>query len=175
MEKVLLAGTLAPSAKNRQPWRFVVTAGEGKNSLLAAMEQGLERERLSPLLPGSAGHLSGAWNTLHIMAEAPVVILVINPLGLPLDRLLTPEERVYELCNTQSAGAAVENMSLAAQELGLGSLWICDTCFAHRELTQWLDGPGELLCALALGYPAESPAPRPRKDLADIVEWRTHP
>ncbi len=72
------------------------------------------------------------------MAEAPVVILTVNPLGLPPDRPLTPEERIFELCNAQSVGAAMENMSLAAQEAGLGSLWICDTYFAYRELMDWL-------------------------------------
>lgn len=173
VEAVLLAGSLAPSAKNRQPWRFVVVSGSDKASLLAAMDRGLERERAAPLLPGSAGFLGGAENTRRIMAEAPVVILTVDPQGLPPDRPLTPEERVRELCNAQSVGAAMENMSLAAYELGLGSLWICDTYFAYRELMDWLDSPGELLCALALGYPGESPAPRPRRELSQLVEWRT--
>ena len=138
VDAVLLAGSLAPSSKNRQPWRFVVVSGSDKASLLAAMDRGLERERAAPLLPGSAGFLGGAENTRRIMAEAPVVILTVNPLGLPPDRPLTPEERIFELCNAQSVGAAMENMSLAAQEAGLGSLWICDTYFAYRELTNWL-------------------------------------
>lgn len=173
VDAVLLAGSLAPSSKNRQPWRFVVVSGKDKTSLLAAMDRGLGRERTAPLLPGSAGFLGGAENTRRIMAEAPVVILTVNPLGLPPDRPLTPEERIFELCNAQSVGAAMENMSLAAQEAGLGSLWICDTYFAYRELMDWLDSPGELLCALALGYPGESPAPRPRRELSQLVEWRT--
>ena len=42
-----------------------------------------------------------------------------------------------------------------------------------QELMDWLDSPGELLCALALGYPGESPAPRPRRELSQLVEWRT--
>ena len=71
---------------------------------------------------------------LAIMRQAPVIIFVVNPLGL---NLLTPqnaENRVFEICNAQSIGAAVENMSLAAVENGLGSLWICDTYFAQQEL-----------------------------------------
>ena len=46
---------------------------------------------------------------------------------------------------------------------------LCD----DLELMDWLDSPGELLCALALGYPGESPAPRPRRELSQLVEWRT--
>mgnify|MGYP002564349117 FL=1 len=42
------------------------------------------------------------------------------------------DERVPEICNAQSIGAAIENMTLTATELGLGSLWICDT-FLHRK------------------------------------------
>ena len=172
LEEILLAGTLAPSSKNRQPWRFIVTAGKAKEQLLEAMDRGLEREGRSPLLPGSAAYLSGAENTRRIMAQASVVILVMDPLGLPLDSSLTPEERVYEICNAQSLGAAVENMSLAAGSLGLGSLWICDTYFAYPELMEWAGGPGELYAALAVGYPAEAPLPRPRKSLEETVEWR---
>lgn len=172
VEEVLLAGSLAPSAKNRQPWRFIVAEGKEKERLLEAMARGLEREGRAPLLPQSADYRSGAENTRRIMAQAPVVVLVMNPLGLPLDRDLDPEERVREICSAQSLGAAMENMSLAAQDLGLGSLWICDTYFAYRELTEWAGGPGELFAAFALGYPGEAPPPRPRKPLGDIVEWR---
>lgn len=63
-------------------------------------------------------------------------------------------------------------MTLAATELGLGSLWICDTYFAHRELNDWLDAGGELLAALAVGYADENPSARPRKSFHDVVEWR---
>lgn len=173
VEAVLRAGTLAPSSKNRQPWEFVVTAGRAKEEMLLAMERGLMRERERPLLPESARYLGGAEYTLQIMARAPVVILVVNPLGLDLRRTLTPEERVYELCNAQSIGACIENMSLASVELGLGSLWICDIYFAYDELCEWL-GPKErtLAAALALGYPGEAPLPRPRKPLETITEWR---
>ena len=101
VEQVLQAGILAPSSKNRQPWRFVV-----------------------------------------------------------------------EICNIQSAGAAIENMTLEACRLGLGSLWICDTFFAYPELCRWLKTDGVLIAALALGHAGESPAARPRTPLRNITEWR---
>jgi len=89
-----------------------------------------------------------------------------------LNKSLTPEERVNEICNTQSIGAAIQNMTLAATELGLGSLWICDAYFAYPELCAWLNCTGELAAALALGYAAEQPAARPRLPLSQITEWR---
>lgn len=172
VEAVLQAGALAPSSKNRQPWRFTVTAGEGKAKALAVMERGLEEEKRHPLLPESAPFLSGAEQTLNIMKQAPAVIFVTNPLGRDPRRALSADERIAELCNAQSLGACMENMALQAEALGLGSLWICDTYFAYDALNEWLGGPGCLAAAMALGYAAGSPLPRPRKPLADWVEWR---
>lgn len=172
LEEILLAGMSAPSSKNRQPWKFVVVSGAAKEDLLQAMRRGLEREKQDPLLPGSARYRSGAEHTLQIMREAPVVILILNVLSQDIHTPLTPEERIYEICNMQSIGAAIENMSLAAVELGLGSLWICDTFFACRELNEWLHTEGDLAAALAVGYAAEDPPARPRKPKEDTIEWR---
>ncbi|WP_195986013.1 nitroreductase family protein [Clostridium sp. D33t1_170424_F3] len=172
VEQILRAGMLAPSSKNRQPWKFIVAAGTAKEEALLAMQEGLLREKAEAILPGSRQHLSGAEYTLQIMRQAPVVIFVVNPLGLDLFRPLTAEERIYEICNAQSVGAAMENMTLEATELGLGSLWICDTYFAYPELCSWLHTGGELLAAMALGVPDEAPPPRPRKQLTELVDWR---
>ena len=117
IEEIIKAGALAPSSKNRQPWHFVVTTGKAKEEALAAMEHGLHREAQQPLLPESAQYIAGAWNTLAIMRQAPVIIFVVNPLGLDLLTPQNAENRVFEICNAQSIGAAVENMSLAAVEL----------------------------------------------------------
>lgn len=172
IEQIIQAGRLAPSSKNRQPWHFIITTGNAKDESLSAMKQGLEREKNAPLLPESAQYLSGAEHTLRIMQEAPVIIYIVNPLGLELQRALTAEERIYEICNAQSVGAAIENMTLAATEQGLGSLWICDIYFAYEELTDWLNIDGKLLAALAVGYANEAPPARPRKDISDLAEWR---
>ncbi len=172
IEEIIKAGLLAPSSKNRQPWKFIVVSGESKAAMLEAMKNGLERERIEPLLPSCAKYLSGAEHTIDIMRQAPVVIFIVNTLGLDVNCSLTAEERIYEICNAQSIGAAMENMSLAATELGLGSLWICDTYFAHKELCDWLHTDGELFAAMTIGYADESPYPRSRKPINDVVEWR---
>lgn len=173
VETVLRAGMAAPSSKNRQPWKFIVTAGKGREELLAAFQKGLEREkRGEALLPGCTQFVSGAEYTLRIMAQAPVVILVVNPLGLGMGRPVTPEDRICEICNAQSVGAALENMFLTATDLGLGSLWICDTYFAYQELTAFAGGEGDVIAAFALGFADEQPGPRPRKFFDDVVEWR---
>lgn len=172
IEEILRAGMQAPSAKNRQPWRFIVATGRAKTEALDAMEKGLEREKTAPLLPESAEHLQGAWQSLEIMRQAPVIIFVVNVLGVEIGKNLTVDQRVSEICNAQSIGAAMENMSLAAGEQGLGSLWICNTFFAQRELGNWLHVEGELYAAMAVGYAEGNFLAGTRKRMRDVVEWR---
>ena len=156
VEAILQAGMLAPSSKNRQPWRFIVVSGEAKAEMLAGKEQGFAQGKETPMLPSVAPYLESA-NTEDGSLHQP----------------LTLEERVSEICNTQSIGAAIENMTLTATELGLGSLWICDTFFAYDALLRWLGGKGQLTAALAVGYAAESPVTRPRKSFSELVQWRS--
>lgn len=171
VEEILKAGILAPSSKNRQPWKFIVAEGTARTEACNAMEKGLEREKTNPLLPGSAEYLQGAWQSLAIMRQAPVIIFVINMLGVPMGKTPTLEERISEICNVQSIGAAMENMSLAAGAQSLGTLWICNTFFAWRELEKWLDAGGVLCAAMAVEYAGETPPARPRKALEEVVRW----
>ena len=172
LEEIVQAGILAPSSKNRQPWKFIVTVGSAKDDILAAMSKGLEREKENPFLPKSSQYLGSAEYTLKIMRQAPVIIFIVNSLGIDIRSSINYEDRVTEICNVQSIGAAIENMALTATELGLGSLWICDTFFAQKELSDWLKVEGELIAAMAIGYADEIPSARPRKSMDDVVEWR---
>ena len=60
---------------------------------------------------------------------------------------------------------------LAAYELGVGSLWICDVFYAYDELTAWLGETHQMIAAVSLGYPDESPGPRPRKPVSEVTTW----
>ncbi len=152
IEEILQSGILAPSSKNRQPWKFIIVSGTSKNDMLAVMNKGLKREQECPLLPQSIRYLNGAENTLKIMDQAPVIIFIVNSLGIDIHSSLDSEERIYEICNAQSIGVAIENMTLTATELGLGSLWICDTYFAYDELREWLNVNGEIFGAYTSLY-----------------------
>ena len=63
-------------------------------------------------------------------------------------------------------------MLLRATQLGLGTLWIANTCFSYLELVEAIGEPGQLVGAVAIGYPAEQPAQRPRKRMEEILEYR---
>lgn len=172
IEELLDAARNAPSAKNRQPWRFIVFGGKHKTELECCMERGLLREETMPILPGSGFGIPDAKNTLKIMREAPILIVILNINGTSPFTPIDSDDRVTEICDTLSIGAAVQNMLLTAERLGLGTLWIANTCFAYPELTELLKTKGQLVGAVAVGYPDESPPPRPRKDLEEISEYR---
>lgn len=173
IDKLLAAAVAAPSAKNRQPWRFVVYSGEQKQTLLAAMRCGLEREKSDDArLPESADGLGDAFNTLRIMEQAQVIVMVLGTEGMSPFEAYSPDRHVYEICDMLSIGAAVENMLLAATETGLGSLWIANTCYAYEELKDFIGTDRMITGAVALGYPAESPNARPRKSVDEVTEYK---
>ncbi len=173
MIEIIQSGIKAPSSKNRQPWKYIVVQGREKEEMLEVFRRGISREENErALLPQSRQHIAAAKYTVDIMEDAPVIVFVVNSLGKSILSELTPEERVYEICNIQSISASIQNMLLAATEKGIGSLWICDIYFAYTELCEWLNSEGQLVAAIAFGYPDESPRERPRKSLNDVVVWR---
>lgn len=173
INEMINAARMAPSAKNRQPWRFIVFGGDHKAELEHYMECGLIREETGvSILPKSRFGIPDAKNTLKIIREAPILIVIINSNGkspfVPIDS----DDRVTEICDTLSIGAAVQNMLLTAEHLDLGTLWIANTCFAYPELTEFLKTDGQLIGAVAVGYPDENPPKRPRKSIDEIAEFR---
>ena len=171
---IIQSGVKAPSSKNRQPWKYIVIQGNAKADMLNVFRKGIDREENeSALLPQSKQHIAAAKYTVDIMEKAPTIIFVVNSLGKDISTELTPEEHIYEICNIQSISASIQNMLLAATEKGIGSLWIWDIYVAYSELCKWLNSDGQLIAAIAFGYPDESPKARPRKNLEDIMEWRT--
>lgn len=160
IKDILNCGRLAPSAKNRQPWYFIVTKNLVKDKIADMMieytlntDVNLERERI--------GHKSSVNPTANIIKEAPVLILIFKE-----------KNQNWTIGDNLSIGACVENMCLRATELGIGSLWIRDTVYVAEDIAKMLNHQDmELNCALILGYANQSPKMRPRKKLEDIVEW----
>jgi nitroreductase len=76
------------------------------------------------------------------------------------------------MANMQSIGASIQNMLVAATDLNIGGLWICDIFFAYEELVDWINIDGQLVASMAFGYTDENPQKRPRKNLDKVVTWR---
>lgn len=157
---ILECASLAPSAKNRQPWYFVVAQGDIKNQIADEMIKYTEEnddteERKFLKYPSSVKA------TAKIIKEAPILILVLKE-----------KNENWTIGDTLSIGACIENMILRATDLGLGSLWIRDVVYVAEEITKLVNQPElELNSAISIGYPNQSPKARPRKKLEEIIKW----
>jgi len=161
IENILEMTVKAPSGKNRQPWRFVILQDNNKNKLVTIMEQNVKYRKLQNLEIGSC-ELS-----INAINQAPIVILVFNPYS----KFENDYNHYRLLTDTQSIGAAIHTMILTSENYGLGTLWICDVLSAEREIRTWLNRKDELVAALAIGYPNQSPYPRLRNSWQEITEW----
>ena len=173
IEQLIDAARMAPSAKNRQPWKYIVYTGDGKQKLTDAMAKGIEREESGEAkFPDFRYGIADAKNTVRVMREAPVVIVVLNTNGKSPFIPVKEDGRIVEQCDALSIGASIQNMLLRAQELGLGTLWIANTCFAYNELIEFIGTDNQLTGIVAVGAANEAPPKRPRKALRDVVEYR---
>ncbi len=157
---ILNCGRLAPSARNRQPWYFVIVKYETKDKIANMMiEYATNSDYLEKI--EKLGYLPSIEMTANVIKQAPVLILIFKE-----------KDANWEIDDNLSIGACVENMCLRATDLGLGSLWIRDiSCIAH-EIEKMLNKEElELNCALSIGYQSKFPKMRPRKKIEEIVEW----
>lgn len=137
---VLEAARIAPSACNRQPWRFVVVRDPAKRAAILAKSRPSFTD--APVLIVACGQRDQAWVRPSDGKNHTDVDLSI----------------------------AVEHMCLAATALGLATCWICsfDTEAARRELE--LPQGVEPIALLPLGYAASETIPEKiRKTLNDVT------
>lgn len=173
LEHIIYSATLAPSAKNRQPWKFIVYQGKEKDRLVDVMRNGINSEKSThKLMPEWAFAIPDAQNTVRIMQEAPCLIVVLNTNQQTPFANIESEQRIVEICDSLSIGASVENMILTATSYGLGTLWIANTCFAYNDLIDFIGTEHQLTGIVAVGFANENPAKRPRKPFKDIIEYR---
>lgn len=172
IETVLNAATQAPSAHNRQPWRFaVLRQPEDKDRLARALGQRLSRDRLADGDASEAVERDVARSYRRI-TNPPVVIAVCLSMR---DMDAYPDEtrnRNEWVMAVQGVSMAAQNMWLAAHSLGLSMGWLCAPLFAPDVVRQTLGLPAdwEPLGLMPLGYADESPT-RDRESLEQKVLW----
>lgn len=162
---ILQAAIEAPSGKNRQPWKFVVVKEDKRPEMIRIMHEGIASQKAQGRDTGSA-----EW-TATVMEQAPATIFIFNPDGIHPWLTRSVEQMFSDVVDIQSIGAAIQNMLLAAQDLGLGSLWICDVFYAYEELSNWLGEKSQMIAAVAFGEPTEQPSARPRKSIEEVTRW----
>ncbi|MBN2189236.1 MAG: nitroreductase family protein, partial [Chitinispirillaceae bacterium] len=138
LEKVLEAGRLAPSACNNQPWVFIVIR---EMSSKKNLENVYRRE----------------W-----FLRAPVVIAVC------CDRSVSWKSADGRDSGAIDAAIALDHMTLAAAEAGLGTCWICAFNSSEARKTLMLPETIDPVAFTPLGFPGpEEPKPKTRKRLND--------
>lgn len=155
---ILDCARLAPSAKNKQPWRFYVLSKKEKEEVVRMFFKKLHENNTEDSGLASA----------RIAEQAKRVVLVfmdgneIESEGLSL----TP----YYL----SVGACIENALLRATELGIGSLWIYDAIVIEKELSERFCKNCKYVSMLCFGYEDTSyDFKAKKKPLDDVILNKT--
>lgn len=165
VNQVIDSARLAPSAKNRQNWLFIILEKDKKDKIADIMLKQYQKEcnntkSNNATFPHRA--TSSVINSIRVIKEAPVLILVFRE----YDKNWTEGDYL-------SIGASIENLCLRATDLGLATLWIRDVVYTKNEIQKFItDDNKELISAIALGYSTEIPYERKKKNLKDIMIWK---
>lgn len=164
---ILDAANRAPSAHNRQSWKFLIVRGAKKAELarLSASRAADFPRPASVLLRMAARSIS----------SAPAVVAVANTGDLIrhgrslFQRNDETTGDFFRTMEIQSSAAAVENLLLAAASLGLAAVWLGILYLVKDEVRQILGEPrGEFVAVVPVGWPAAD-APAPAKRPLDAV------
>ncbi len=173
LERILETATLAPSAHNRQPWRFVViTSPEVKTELVEAMSVDFQRALLAEKLSQEDVDRKVARSQDKVKGAPVAVVLCLDP--TVMDEYADPDRREGEyLLGVQSVAMAGSTLLLSAHAEGLGGVWVAAPLFVPGVVSEVLDLPLTWVAQglLLLGYPAEAPEPRPRRPVEEVTKF----
>ena len=173
LEQLLQAATWAPSAHNRQPWRFcVVTEPATKLALSARLGEAWRRD-----LGGDGADPAQMERRIaisHVRMSSAAALIIAAVSMEEMDRY--PDERRNEAEWTmavQSVALACQNLLLAAHYCGLGACWMCAPLFVPALVRDVLTLPATWMpqAMITVGYPAEEKT-KERVPLAERVVWR---
>lgn len=158
VEKLLDTAVWAPSAHNRQPWRFaVISTPRVKQKLAAAMGEKLRADLAADGLSPAAIEKDAARSYQRI-TTAPLLILLCLSME-DMDTYPDPARQHNErIMAVQSVALAGQNLLLAAHALGLGACWNCAPLFAQDIVRQTMGLPPDWQpqAIITGGYPAET-------------------
>ncbi len=162
IETIIQAGMNAPSAKNRQPWKFLVLSDKSKLIKILYKKYDEIKETKDP---------GSLYTTTKCIENCSHIILVFN------NQLSTYyHDREFRrhrwLADVQSIGACIENMLLTCEALGIGALWVCDVFYADREIVTEYNRTDELIAAIAIGEKASTKySKKYLVEFGQAVEW----
>lgn len=173
IQRLLEAAAWAPSAHNRQPWRFcVVDSPTRKETLARAMgarlRADLERDGAAPDFIEK-----DAARSYQRITGAPVLVilcLTMRDMDTYADERRSMNEYAMAMQSTAMAG---QNLLLAAHDAGLASCWMCAPLFCPDVVREVLALPDDwqAQALITLGYPAET-REKTRRPVETSVLWR---
>jgi nitroreductase len=158
IEKLLDSAVQAPNHYKVRPWRFVVLMGDGRNRLgdvMAASQQERHPEFSQEVFDKTRG----------LSLRAPVIIAVgVDKPG---------EAKVLEIENVCAAAAAIENLLLAAQAIGLGAKWRTGEWARDANVKEFLGFASDqhVIGFVYIGYPEFVAESALRPSFEDRTVW----
>jgi 5,6-dimethylbenzimidazole synthase len=152
---IIEAGQWAPSPLNTQPWEFIVITDKAVKAEVRKIGEAARQAVLDQSGPAWAAKYG-----MDFLEQAPMLIVVaVDPVkGGGLGGFFGQEHGAL-----QAASACIQNMMLAASDLGLETLWF--TFFAPDQIREAMGIPQQLEIAgiLPVGKPKEPAKAPPRK------------
>jgi nitroreductase len=175
LRQILAAAHQAPSSFNLQPWEYIVVTDPEQRKLLRVAANG-------------QAHVEQAGATIICLGSMRQQDAVADRLEAALPPDATPEriESTMRTVNRHRHDEAVRQrhvatntfiatafLVLAAQEFGLGTIWMGG--FDPTKVRELFAIPDhyEVISLVSLGYPTEDwqPKPRQRRPLDEIIHW----
>ena len=170
IQDILTTATYAPSAHNRQPWRFcVLTDLSVKTRLADAMATDFQRDLVNDDVAAEKIHTQVKRSKERI-TSAPVAILLCLDMS-EMDSYPDGNRNKAEyMMAVQSVAAAGLQLLLAAHAQGLGGVWACWPLFAQKTIQKTLKLPEtwEPQGMFFVGYPKFMPEIRDRKSMENV-------
>ena len=156
VKKILDSGIKAPSARNRQPWKFYILNEEQKKHIMNML---FEWDKLNPKEKTSVK------GTAQQIKTANKMIMIYSD-----NYSSKSKNKNYKKPDYISLGCAIENMSLQAIDLGLGSCILCDTLYIEDEINEYLGIKNfEQICGFIIGTPIYNYPPKIKKNLKELL------
>ena len=181
LEIARLAG-LAPSPNNAQPWRFVVvTSRSTLECMRDAVKRGIEKALPAATTEeGAKARTQVEWFSTFFVDAPAVVAVAVEPYAAVVDKLLVGGGVGHEEMNKlrmypdiQCIGACIENMLLAAADMGYAGCWLSGPMIARNDLENCLEieSPCRLAAMVAIGKPAVAPKQKAKKPVGEIIRF----
>lgn len=183
IKELIRAATYAPSGKNLQNWHFVVVRNRKKIEEMAKIIERKNAELANYAENEEIKKSFTKYVKYHtVFRNAPVVILVYaGPYpATGLELLKAKGASNEEICDLlkpapgiQNIGAAMENLLLAAANMGYGGCWMTGPNYASKEIEKFIGFKKEgfyLAAMTPIGVPEESELKSPpRKPIDEIM------